>query len=600
MRFLFDPLRALLKLQASPRKTGVPAATPQHAAILNRAGLLERAASHAERGEKEHALVCYEQILSHDPLDLEALRRGSELLVEMTQWNDATDWGLKLLAQIPNDIKVRRALGSAARNAGRLGEAEHVLREGLQFHPHDPGLLTELGWTLRELDRYPEAESCFNEAQEHSPGIPVPSYGLIAVLQETGRDEEAALMLNRLLLEYPDNASLLLSKAAQLKKRGDFEGARDACYEAMRAAPDRPEPWANIVPLLARLGNREEAIECGQHALALDPHCAAAHLNLAMTLLPLGRFGQGWRHYQWRFQIMLRRSYPFPLVPGKPLIQRPEDLLPLDLNKRKVTLIEDQGLGDEISFLRFAPLLRAHGAHVTYMPDPRLAAMVERANVVDRIAGIGEDAPADTEVFLASGDMPLILEMDDADPLPPPLQLRPLPEKSIAMRKRLEDSGLLGKRLVGLTWRGGQVLPRGRALFKEISPESLTTVLRNLPVEVLVLQRKPQEGEIDTVSRALGKTVHDFTDLNEDLEAMLALLDEIEDYVTVSNTNVHLRVGLRKPCRVLVPNPPDYRWMISGDTSPWFPGARVYRQCVGGDWSPALDALATDIQDAFQ
>jgi tetratricopeptide (TPR) repeat protein len=600
MRFLFAPLRALLGLEAGPQPIDAPPNTPGRSSALGRDALFERASKHLEAGEKEHALVCYEQILCLNPQDIEALRQGSELLVKMTQWNEATEWGLQLLTVAPEDIKALRALGSAARNSGRLADAERVLREGLQKHPQDPGLLTELGWTLRELDRYAEAEACFSEAQGLSPDIPIPSYGLIAVLQETGREEEAALMIDHLLLEYPDNASLLLSKAAHLKKEGNFEAARDACYRAMQAAPGRPEPWANIVPLLARLGCREEAIECGQHAIALDPHCAAAHLNLAMTLLPLGRFAQGWRHYQWRFQIMLRRSYPFPLVPGKPMIQRPEDLLPLDLHNRKITLIEDQGLGDEISFLRFAPLLRSRGAHVTYMPDPRLAAMVERANVVDRIAGSGEDAPVDTEIYLASGDMPLVLEMGDADPLPPPLTLLPLPEKRTALRQRLQDAGLAGKRLIGLTWRGGQVLPRGRALFKEISLESLSPLLRNVPAEVLILQRKPQAGEIDEVSRILGRTAHDFTDLNDDLEGMLALLDELEDYVTVSNTNVHLRIGLRKPCRVLVPNPPDYRWMISGDTSPWFPGARVYRQCVGGDWSPALDALATDLRDAFQ
>ena len=69
----------------------------------------------------------------------------------------------------------------------------------------------------------------------------------------------------------------------------------------------------------------------------------------------------------------------------------------------------------------------------------------------------------------------------------------------------------------------------------------------------------------------------------------------IDDYVCVSNTNVHLRAAQGRICRVLVPNPSPFRWMGSGDESPWFPGTRVYRQGADGDWSAALAALAHDL-----
>jgi len=63
----------------------------------------------------------------------------------------------------------------------------------------------------------------------------------------------------------------------------------------------------------------------------------------------------------------------------------------------------------------------------------------------------------------------------------------------------------------------------------------------------------------------------------------------------VSNTNMHIRAGLQKTARVLVPFPPEFRWMNEGDRSPWFPGFQLYRQPPGRDWRDVLHSLRSDI-----
>lgn len=112
---------------------------------------------------------------------------------------------------------------------------------------------------------------------------------------------------------------------------------------------------------------------------------------------------------------------------------------------------------------------------------------------------------------------------------------------------------------------------------------------------LIALQRNPQPGEIEQLSSCLGRPVHDLTALNEDLEAMLALID---DYIGVSNTNMHLRAGVGKTARVLVPCPAEWRWMAAGEESPWFPGFRIYRQTPDGDWSGALNKLRGDLLES--
>jgi hypothetical protein len=79
--------------------------------------------------------------------------------------------------------------------------------------------------------------------------------------------------------------------------------------------------------------------------------------------------------------------------------------------------------------------------------------------------------------------------------------------------------------------------------------------------------------------------------MNDDLEDALALLDVLDDYVGVSNTNTHLRAALGKTAQVLVPFPPEWRWGTAGDESPWFPGFRVLRQTPQRTWDAALAGL---------
>jgi hypothetical protein len=76
---------------------------------------------------------------------------------------------------------------------------------------------------------------------------------------------------------------------------------------------------------------------------------------------------------------------------------------------------------------------------------------------------------------------------------------------------------------------------------------------------------------------------------------MLAALEVLDEHVCVSNTNVHLRAGLGRASRVLVPYPPEFRWMNAGAESPWFPGSPVYRETAEDGWAPALAALARDL-----
>lgn len=553
--------------------------------------LLELAYLFAQRGDLGAALDGLEKLNSAPDVPADALRAGADLARKRGEWSKAIEWAGRVARLPAAPLSDWYSLARLLRESHQPEKALAAIGEGLQAYPDDVHLLIERGLALRDLDRYEEAEAEIARARETLPEDFEGVFAHAKLLKETGRPDEALALAARFAADNPNRLRAQLLYAGLLPPPEALK-----VYEAATVSfPQKAETWVNLAHSLCATGDFGRAVEVGRHGVELAPSEATVHVNLAMTLLTLGLLNEGWQHYQWRYQATLRRDYPIAVCPGNPLIRFPEDLLPLDFRGKRITLVEDQGVGDELSFLRFAPLLRQRGAHVTYVPDPKLASMVDRAGAVDVVTPVGETAPPDTEIYLAPGDLPLMLGIDEPGQLPPPLPLTARPESAQAIVERVALAKAGGRPLIGVTWRGGINSPRGDRLFKLVALEALARLLRDLPVEVAIVQRNPDEGEIERFAAELGRPVHDFSDLNADLEEMLALLDELHDYITVSNTNVHLRAGLGKPARVLVPFPPDYRWMTSGDESPWFPGFGVYRQTVEGDWNPALDALQADL-----
>src|SRR5216683_4775432 len=153
---------------------------------------------------------------------------------------------------------------------------------------------------------------------------------------------------------------------------------------------------------------------------------------------------------------------------------------------------------------------------------------------------------------------------------------------------------------VAIAWRAGE--PKTglhETLYKAAPLEPLGTALRPLEATFVSVQRDPKLDETQALASALGHPLHDLSSVNGDLEDTLASMDAVDAYVGVSSTNVHLRASLGRDAHVLVPFPPEWRWMAAG-ASPWFPAMRVYREEPSHAWKAAFDALAADLGARFR
>src|SRR5690606_3902543 len=80
-----------------------------------------------------------------------------------------------------------------------------------------------------------------------------------------------------------------------------------------------------------------------------------------------------------------------------------------DTAGKHILIRREQGIGDELFFLRYAPLLRARCATVTLHVSAKIAALVARAGCADAIITEDRNPVASADVQILCGDLPYVL-----------------------------------------------------------------------------------------------------------------------------------------------------------------------------------------------
>lgn len=537
---------------------------------------LESAKALAVAGRVDEAQAVAQDVVAREPNNAEAYNFLGALQAQRGNASHALTYYERALALAPSLAKARSNLAAALLALGRNDDAERHLARACSDDPSHAPAFANLGHLRLRQGRADDALSMFERAATIAPDEAMNWSNLAAAQVQCGRELAAVASLRRALTLAPHSVSAWTNLANVFDRLDRPADMLDAIERALVLAPQSPELHTAAGVALRKLGRYDAAVGAHERALALRPDMARARFNRALILLARGQFAEGWRDYQSRQSALQSGLRVEPLS--------------RDLSGRRILLIANQGLGDELFFLRFAPELVRRGAWVAYRASGKIAALLQRSGTLDLVT-TGDDRPSDVDMDLLVDDLPYAIGADERT-IPAPLPLSPLPDRATAMRNRLAAFG--PPPYIGLTWRAG-VDALGQ-LYKTVPVESLAGAVAGAPGSLVSLQRHPKPGETAAFAAAAGRPVHDFSAVNDDLEDALALLALLDEYVGVSNTNIHLRASLGRASRVLVPFPPEYRWMIQGDESPWFPGVRVYRQSAERDWRPALSALSAELR----
>ena len=312
--------------------------------------------------------------------------------------------------------------------------AEQRLRQVLAAHPDHGEALHLLGVVAYGAHQYEQAIALYERALLTLRKAPALHNNLGLALQAMGRYTQAVKAFRRCVAASPTNASHHLNLGEALRSTGDI----DAAFVSF------------------------------SRALALEPGLADAHFARALCVLGLGRMDEAWRDHEWRGEYEAGRQAQAKPAAAEIQAQRPSTLTPLDLAGKRILVLSEQGLGDELFFLRYAPAIAARGAHIAYRASAKLAPLLAGAPGLNEVVQQGSPLPAYDQVFRV-GDLPLVA--GTLANLPAPLPLRVPADAARAARERLAASG--SRPYLGITWRAGnEPVPGVRARCRKTFPST--------------------------------------------------------------------------------------------------------------------------------
>ena len=523
----------------------------------------------------------YRRALEHDPNDAKAEAGLALLLARKGDLDAAKAHFRRALELRPDFVKAHHNLGVALAEGGEWQAACASFAEAIRLAPGYPEAHYNLGNTLRQGGKREEAVEHFRSAVAARPSYADALNNLGLTLVELGRPHEAVAFLEQAVRLRPGQADALNNLGLALADLGRFPEAEAAYRRALDLQPGFADAHSNLANAFKEQGRFAEALAGYELSLWIDPGLASARWNRSLTWLQMGDYERGWPEYEWRWRRPRTRPRPFaqPRWDGSPL------------EGRTLLLWSEQGLGDMIQFLRYAPFAKERGGEVLVECPGELAPLFSRCRGIDRLVVEGDPlGPYDVQAPLMS--LPALLGTTLSNVPARAPYLSPDPGLAEAWAKRL--SALPGFK-VGIAWQGN---PRNRWDRHRSAPlAEFAPLARCDGVRLVSLQKGFGSEQLPALAGSFP-----VIDLGPELDAGGAFLDtaavigHLDLVVTVDSALAHLAGALGAPVWVALAEAADWRWLRGREDSPWYPTARLFRQQRLGEWRGVFGRMAEELK----
>lgn len=597
---------AARKSQAAPN--GTDGDTPD---TLHEAGL-----RHMSAGRYLDAQRCCQRALALDAGHANTLQLLGLLSLHAKQYDAAIEW-VGRANQADPTTPYLASLGAALEQQGLLEEALKAFNQATQFRPDDADLWTKVANVQVQLLRLDQAIRTYEHALKLDPRYWYAAYNHAVLLLQTGRFEEALIRFNlcdelrpnhaatlnkrsealhhlnrfeealadskRAQALDPTNADICNSIGAALQKLARHEQALEWFNRSLDQQPDLVAALNNKASTLGEVLRLDEAIEVYRNAKRIDPKTAEIDWNLALLQLLNGDFESGWRGREARWKVS-----SLGVAAVYPKFAQPMWLGEGNIEGKTILVCADEGAGDTIQFVRYAPMLAALGARVILLPqEPLYPLLSGLPGILQCLPNLRRGLPA-FDIHCPITSLPLAFRTT-LTTIPAPTSYLPTPPQD----RRQVWEGRLGrhdKLRVGLVWSGN---PKHKNDRNRSIPLPIFSGILDADATFVSLQKDPNSAD-----KAILFERTDIVDLTAHLSDFMetaALISCLDLVITVDTAVAHLAGALGRTTWILLPYTPDYRWLLDRNDSPWYPTARLFRQVAPREWSSVLDRVRTEL-----
>jgi Flp pilus assembly protein TadD len=479
------------------------------------------------------------------------------ILTEIHQESRQASTAPRRLARAPD----YRLLASRLLLLGNKQAAVAAYMAAAHEAPEEHEIHAALASLLSDLDQFDAAVGAGLLAVQYGPHNPRAHAELGRALYLSGNAADAMPPCATAVVLAPHNIGALVTFGAVLFTLGRHHQALAAAEEALMVDPNHFQARSNLALALEALGRIDEAQAQSRIALALQPDSPQARHNLAAILLCAGHLNaEAWRLYDGRLGLTAaaRTLAAIPRWAGE------------DVAGGTVLLHAEQGFGDTIQFVRYAPMVAARGARVILAVQPALMRLARDVSGVHEVVGIGGDLPAH-DIFCPLASLPGVFGTT-IDSIPASAAYLAAPDAALAGFPLPTGAGLQ----VGLVWAGNPGFVHDR--FRSMDGDVLRA-LQALPGVMFHSLQKGVEPPFPMQNRMPDAS--DFADT-------AAIINGLDLIIAVDTAVAHLAGAMGKPVWLLSRFMGCWRWLRDRSDSPWYPTMRIFRQPSPGDWASVL------------
>lgn len=552
--------------------------------------IIERATYLVAKGRCAAAMSIIVAALESSPTDLELLFTRASTLLSWGRYREGRDELIALAARGLTGFELHLKLGWASYWSGDLENCERWMRLALEDKPDDWTAHFGLGTAFHALKKSEQGRSCFERALELNPDDPYCIANLLGCEMSLGRVEVSESLARRAVEIDSASAVAWSNLGAVLDHQDRYVEAIAAFQKAEEISENAGEvqyDFVNFVVCLFRDGRTNEGIEFLENRLREYPS-VMAHSHYALMLLLAGRTDEGFDQYEFRWLDgplkATRSNFSKPIWNGQ------------NLDGKIILLRAEQGYGDFIQFIRYAPHVKALGATVLlYLPE-LVRKLADDFDGIDHVLLPDEPLPP-FDFFVNLLSLPRIFGADVSSVPADVPYLRVDSNRAAHWAAQFDDGEAIN---VGLVWAGSPTHLRDK--FRSLTIEQLEPLGSVPKLRLFSLQKGPASAQLNGQSTGL-KLVNLAPQLDDFVDTAAAV-SQMDLVVCVDTSVAHLAGALGMPVWLMLPHPADWRWGESAHATHWYPTMRIFRQSRAGEWSDVIarvtDALREFVDERVQ
>lgn len=480
----------------------------------------------------------------------------------------------------------------------KLQDSEIITKQVLKVDPKNVRGLQLMGLIRHAQKQWEKGIEYFSEALAIDDTNAENHNNISLCYANVGKFNEAITHMEKAIDLKPDCAFMRSNLGLQHRQNQNVEEAIKHFRKALEME-EEAHTWGMLGGCYGELHQLDKAQECFENALRLDPDFAGAHVDLATVYKLRGDWAKAWPEYEWRFKVYDQTKYWLKLYdPAK----RWDGKQPLD--GKKILVHSEQGAGDCIHFFRYVPLIKQMGAHVIVHCWENLASLF--APRVDEVYTVN---PGMIPPFDQRGKDFGVPEHDwvcSMISLPYLLGNPPIPSPPyLSTKLTLDTSDYKDYFKIGIVWGGNPQHPNDALRSVRLSRFKPIHDLPGVKLFSLQYDIRPRAyrfmpGPVDLTEGAKDMKIVDMAEHMKDFEQTAAIVNAMDLLITVDTAVLHLAGALDRPAWGLIPWNMDWRWMVEGETTVWYPSIRLFRQPKKDDWDSVFHNVLQALKERLK